>query len=296
VKPLIFCLSANNTMGELLLKTNNYEYGEIEIRDFPDEEKYIRFKQSIKNRDIILLNSLEYPNNKLLTLLLTAETAKTNGARTIGLCAPYLAYMRQDKIFNKGEGITSKYFAKLLSNHFDWLVTVDPHLHRFHQLNEIYSIPNIALHSTDNIARWILNNINDPLIIGPDSESKQWAQELANTTNAPYIVLKKIRHDEHKVEISIPKLSNYLTYTPVIIDDIISTGRTMIETVIQIKKFKIKAPVCIGIHGIFVGNSYDSLLKAGAKEIVTCNTINHKSNKINVANILDSGIQKQLNH
>ncbi|MFZ5932450.1 MAG: hypothetical protein ACOY15_14725 [Pseudomonadota bacterium] len=74
------------------------------------------------------------------------------GARSVGLICPYLAYMRQDTRFKPGEGITSTYFANALGRHFDWLVTVDPHLHRHKSLPEIYTMPAAAAHAGPTIS------------------------------------------------------------------------------------------------------------------------------------------------
>src|SRR3546814_1718571 len=76
------------------------------------------------------LSSLDHPYAKVLPLLFAADTARDLGARRIVLVAPYLAYMRQDIRFHAGEAVTSRTFAAILSRHLDWLVTVDPHLHR----------------------------------------------------------------------------------------------------------------------------------------------------------------------
>jgi hypothetical protein len=84
----------------------------------------------VKDRDIVLVCTLNDPDSKTLALLFAARNAKELGARSVGLVAPYLGYMRQDRRFREGEAITSAHFAALVSSSFDWLVTVDPHLHR----------------------------------------------------------------------------------------------------------------------------------------------------------------------
>ena len=88
-------------------------------------------------------------------LLFAADAARQLGARKVGLVAPYLCYMRQDRSFKPGEAVTSRSFAALLSRACDWLVTVDPHLHRYKSLSEIYAIPARALHAGPAIADWI---------------------------------------------------------------------------------------------------------------------------------------------
>jgi len=139
-----------------------------------------------------------------LPLLFAADTARDLGARRIGLVAPYLAYMRQDIRFHAGEAVTSRTFAAILSRHLDWLVTVDPHLHRYHELSEIYRIPTQVVHAAPFLASWIKRNVARPLIIGPDLESEQWVSQVAADADAPFLVCEKIRSGDRHVTISIP--------------------------------------------------------------------------------------------
>ncbi len=88
------------------------------------------------------------------------------------------------------------------------------------------------------------------------------------------------------MEISVPDVDKYKEATPVLIDDIISTARTMIETVQHLKNAGMKAPICIGIHPVFSGNAYQDLLDTGVEKIVTCNTIPHTSNAIDLSDIM----------
>ena len=85
---------------------------------------------------------------------MASRGSRENGAVQVGLVAPYLPYMRQDKIFSPGEIVSARHFAALLSDHFDWLVTVDPHLHRIANPSDIFSIPAVAVHAATAIARW----------------------------------------------------------------------------------------------------------------------------------------------
>ncbi len=80
------------------------------------------------------------------------------------------------------------------------------------------------------------------------------------------------------------------------VDDIISTARTMIETVQHLKKAGIKPSICIGIHPVFSGNAYKDLLDSGVKKIVTCNTIPHPSNTIDLSNIIAKQVKKLIHH
>lgn len=292
--PIIFSLFDNYSLVTKIVNDLQFEIGDIILRAFPDEETYIKINSDLNDREVIFFTSLDRPNQKILPMLFFAKTAKFLGAKRVGLCAPYLAYMRQDKQFNPGEGITSEYFAELVSRHFDWLVTVDPHLHRRHDLNEIYSIPNTVLHAAAEISKWILAEVQNPILIGPDSESEQWVRDVAQMAKAPYLILQKIRHGDKNVEESLISQKQIADHTPVLIDDIISTGKTMEQTLQQLKQLKVNAPVCIGVHGVFSGDAYQTLQEAGAGRIVTCNTIAHSSNQIDLSSIIINGIKAQL--
>ncbi len=199
--------------------------------------------------------------------------------------------MRQDKRFHQGEAITSKVFAKFLSAQFDWLITIDPHLHRHKSLDEIYTIPYKVLHAADTIADWVQQNVKQPLIIGPDEESEQWVKQVADRANAPYEVLQKQRYGDELVEISLPHTEQYHSHAPVLVDDIISTAATMMETVKHLHNSGMQQVVCIGVHAIFANDAYDHLKGLGVDKIVTCNTIQHTSNEIDISTIITTAIE-----
>jgi len=281
-----FSLPGNEEITKKLAGKMNVEIGKTVVRKFPDGETYVRILSDVKNKQVVLICTLHEPDEKILPIYFLSQTSKLLGAKKVCLVAPYLAYMRQDKIFNSGEGVTAKYFGKLLSKIVDGIITVDPHLHRIKSLSKIYDIPNTTIHVADEISKWIKINIKNPVLIGPDKESKQWVSVVAKNAEAPFIVLKKIRYSDKLVKVSIPELDRYKNATPVLVDDIISTGHTMIETVNHLKKEGMKPVVCIGIHAVFAGNSYKELSDCGVEKIVTCNTITHPSNAIDLTNIL----------
>lgn len=287
---IFFALPGNEKLANSLADKCDAELGVAVIRHFPDHETFIKIDSNVKNRQAFLVCTLNNPDEKLLPLYLLSNTLKESGASSLCLIAPYLAYMRQDKIFHSGEGLTSKYFAKLISSFADSLITIDPHLHRIHNLSEIYTIPTTILHAGELISTWIKENIKRPVLVGPDSESEQWVSIVAKKIGVPYIVLQKIRRNDKEVEVSIPHLDVYKSNTPIVVDDIISTARTMINTVGHIITAGMQKPVCIGVHGIFADNAYEELTLSGIKEIITCNTIDHKSNKIFIDRILADGI------
>lgn len=255
------------------------------LRQFPDGETYIRVLDEVRGRDVAILCQLHQPDCRVLPLLLLADTLHDLGARRVGLIAPYLAYMRQDKRFNDGEGVSSHYFARLISQHMDWMLTVDPHLHRIHQLDEVYGIPARALTAVQPIADWIRENITKPLVIGPDSESEQWAARVAEAAGCPWEVLQKQRFSDRDVQVSLPHVENYLDRTPVLVDDIISTGKTMIQAAKHLTKAGMQGPVCIAVHGIFAQGALKEMQSNGLK-VVTSNSIADATNQIDLAPLL----------
>ena len=292
MKTILFALPGNEELTAKLAKQLQAEKGEAIIRQFPDGETYVQIQSDVKGKRVLLVCTLHQPDNKLLPLYFLSKTAKDLGADCTCLIAPYLAYMRQDKRFHPGEGITSEYFGLLISQFAETLVTIDPHLHRRSSLSEVYQIPCQVEHAANHISAWIKNNIENPVLVGPDSESEQWVSQVAKNAGAPFIVLEKIRYGDKDVEVSVPDVENYKNYTPVLVDDIISTARTMIETVRHLKQAGMKAPVCIGVHAVFSGNAYQELKDTGTANIVTCNTIPHESNAIDISSLLTEGYNK----
>lgn len=286
MRTVLFSLPGNEELTAKLAGHLKAEIGRVTLRNFPDGESYTRIHSDVRNSCVVLVCTLHQPDAKLLPLYFLSQTAKSLGAICTCIVAPYLAYMRQDKIFNQGEGVTSAYFGKLISGFADSLTTVDPHLHRISSLGEVYDIPNKVIHAADSISEWIKVNIKNPILIGPDSESEQWVSEVAKNANAPFTVLQKIRRGDRDVEVSVPDINTFKDATPVLVDDIISTARTMIETAGHLKIAGMKPPVCIGIHAVFSGHADQDLWDAGVERIVTCNTIPHPTNAIDLSEII----------
>src|SRR5439155_1309785 len=146
----------------------------------------------------------------------------------------------------------------------------------------LYTIPTTIARAAPEIARWIATEVTEPVLIGPDAESEQWVAAVAERCGAPFVILEKTRRGDRDVSISAPP-SGWNGHTPVVIDDIISTGKTMIEATRQLRAAGSRAPMCVAIHAVFADNVLDELHEAGAAGLVTCNTIVHASNRICVA-------------
>jgi ribose-phosphate pyrophosphokinase len=284
--PLLFPLPGNERLAAGLAPFLRAEVGALTVRRFPDGESYVRLETAAGGRDVVLVCTLDRPDDKILPLVFVAAAAAELGARRVGLITPYLAYMRQDRRFQEGEGITSAYFARVLSSAVDWIVTVDPHLHRRTTLSEIYSIPTRVVHAAPFVAAWIRAHVERPLLVGPDAESDQWVRAVAEKAEVPHMVLEKVRRGDRDVRVSVPEVERWRDHTPVLIDDIISTARTMIETVAHLRRAGMAPPVCVGVHGIFAEGAEEGLRAAGAARIVTSNTIPHPTNTIDLTPLI----------
>ncbi|TMQ02628.1 MAG: ribose-phosphate diphosphokinase [Deltaproteobacteria bacterium] len=270
---------------------------EPEIRQFPDGELYVRVDPRGGGIDVELGSDVAIVGNlsgdSFLRVAFLAGTVRDLGARRVGLVAPYLAYMRQDSRFRPGEGVTARYFARLVSSTVDWLVTVDPHLRRIDSLAGVYTIPTTVARAAPAIARWIAAEVDQPVLVGPDAESVQWVSAVAERCGAPFLILEKTRLGNRDVSISAPD-GAWNGHTPVVIDDIVSTGRTMIEATRQLRAAGSAPPMCVAIHAVFADALHDALLDAGARGIVTCDTIPHVTNRICVAEPLADAVRERM--
>ena len=263
--------------------------GRLDWRHFPDGESLVAIEQNLRGFDVALVASLRNPDALALPLRFAAATAREFGARSVGLIAPYLAYMRQDKRFNPGEAVSASVFARFLAESFDWLVTADPHLHRNTKLSELFRIPAHAAATASLIADWIRDNVPNAILIGPDRESDQWVSEIAHRAGVAFQILTKIRRGDRHVEVSLPSIDAARSGTPIIVDDIVSSGGTMIETLDHLRQLGLPPAVCIVIHPVFAQDAYAQLLAAGAERIVSTDSIPHPSNTISIAGLLAEG-------
>jgi ribose-phosphate pyrophosphokinase len=293
--PLMLALPEDWRFAERLAACTGVEMGSVTTRDFPDGETYLRLNSAVNGRDVAIVCSLHQPNEKILPLLFLADAARNLDAMRVGLVAPYLSYMRQDTRFRAGEAITSRSFANLISRAHDWLITIDPHLHRIRQLGDIYMVPSLALHAAADLGRWIARSVEHPVVVGPDGESAQWASAVAEAAGAPWTVLSKVRHGDRAVDVDIPDLEPFLGHTPVLVDDIISSGQTMVDVIRKLRQAGTPAPVCVAVHAVLCHGAREALLAAGASIIVTTNTIAHPTNGIDIIPMLAGAVRERFN-
>ena len=265
--------------------------GEAQWHRFPDGESLVRIATPPTGEDACLVCTLADPDPKLLPLLFAAEALRELGAKRVGLVAPYLAYLRQDTRFHPGEAVSARHFGAILARHFDWLVAVDPHLHRLTSLSEVFPQPATAVHAAPALATWIRANVAMPLLIGPDAESAQWVEAVAALTGAPWTHLHKERLGDREVQVSLPDAGRWRGRQAVLVDDIVSTGRTLAAAAGRLKSLGFEAPVCVAVHGLFAGDARAALLAAGIGRIAVTNTVPQPDAVIDVVPLVAEGIR-----
>lgn len=288
---LVLALPGGEPLAAGLASRLRCDCASLQLHQFPDGETGVRIEAPVKGRCVVLAGSLDQPDGKTLPLIFAADAAREMGARQVGLVAPYLAYMRQDKRFKPGEAVTSHSYARLLSASLDFLVTVDPHLHRIHSLGEVYSIRTQVIPAAPLIARWLRSHVEAPWLIGPDQESEQWVAEVAGLAGAPWTVLAKTRRGDREVGVRLVSRERWPERTPVLLDDIISTGHTMLAAARLLQKAGLGAPICLGVHALFDAEAQRQLLEAGVTRVLTCDTITHPSNAIRMAPLLARAVR-----
>ena len=287
--PHIVCLPGTETFAKLL----GFPIVDVTFDTFPDGESYVRCCSDVSGKSVAILAELANPDPQLMRLFLTAKMIKDQGADHVGLIAPYLPYLRQDTEFKTGEAVSALHFGKFLSGLFDWVVTVDPHLHRLKSLSEIFSIPACAVSSSKPISDWISRHIDSPILIGPDSESHQWVEILAKELGGvPYHTFEKTRLDSWSVEVSANGSLNLEGRTPVIVDDIASTGRTLLRLEEYLAPLTPSPIFCCVTHGLFSDPIRIELYEVFNGRLVTTNTITGPEAKIDISKQVHHAILK----
>ncbi|MEM2897350.1 MAG: ribose-phosphate diphosphokinase [Candidatus Bathyarchaeia archaeon] len=258
----------------------------VEIKKFPDGERYIRIMDDVYGKEAIVIQSMYHnPDEYLFEYLLLVDTLKDLRAKRVISIIPYFAYARQDERFNPGEAISLLSVAKLIESvGTDEVYTIDMHLHRFSEISRLFKIPSFNLSAFPALAEYIQKNLelDNPVVIGPDEEAGQWAKTIAEKLKIEYSVLEKQRLGPDKVEIK-PKTLDVEGKDVIIVDDIISTGGTIVEAIRAVKKEGTHKIVVACTHPILVGDALLKIYEAGADIVIGTDTVPSQISYVSVA-------------
>lgn len=257
---------------------------------FPDGELKLTLPPRLP-RAVAILRSLHQPNEKLIELWLAARTARTLGAVTVTLVAPYLAYMRQDRAFAPGEAVSQRHIGALLATAFDEVITVDPHLHRVSSLAEVLpETAAVTLSAAPAIGRFLRRRAAGALLVGPDEESRQWVRSAADAAGLEWAVARKVRRGDRRVAVAMPDV-NVRDRHVVLVDDMISTGRTLVEAARTLTKAGAARVDVAATHALFSEDAGRALQAAGVGSIWTTDSVRHPTNAIRLAGLLADALR-----
>ncbi len=248
---------------------------------FPDGEMRLRLPAELPER-VVLWRGLQQPNEKLVELLLTAQTARRLGAKHVSLVAPYMAYMRQDIEFNPGEAISQRIVGGFLAGLFDAIITVDPHLHRVATLHEAMPVNDaIALSGAPLLADHIATQRQNPLLMGPDEEALQWVALAAKRHGWDHAVCRKTRHGDREVDIELPELP-VAGRAVVLMDDVASSGHTLARAAVKLRAAGARSVDVAVTHALFASGAVQLVRSSGVGEIWSTDCISHPSNAVSI--------------
>ncbi len=276
--------SASPSLAKRLAKSAQAELLRPIVQRFPDGEIYVRLQADLEGKEVAVVQSLSPPqNDHLMELLLLLDLVRDLKAKKILAIVPYLAYARQDRRFQEGEALSVKSVADLLSRRIHKLLTVDAHsqlaLSYFScEIEEVRALPYLGKKMLDL-------NLRDPLFLAPDEGSAKRVEEAAREAGADFDFLEKERISPTEVRIK-PRELKTSGRDVVIMDDIISTGGTVLEACKCIRGAR-RIWVCC-VHGLFVGDSVEKLRKAGVERIVSSDSVETSYSQISLAPLISA--------
>jgi len=257
----------------------------VDVHRFPDGESRVTVPAKL-DEDVIVYRSLDDPNAKLVELMLCAAAAREHGARRLTLVAPYLCYMRQDVAFAPGQAVSQRIVGAFLARHFESVVTVDPHLHRTHDLADVVPAAHaIALSAAVPMGRFLARHAAGSTVVGPDVESEQWVSTIAAAAGLDSLVASKKRRGDRDVDVRLPS-GNLRGRHVVLVDDVVSTGQTLAAAARAVHVAGASTVDVLVTHALLVADAFEQLRRVGVGEVWSTDSIPHFSNRVALAELL----------
>jgi ribose-phosphate pyrophosphokinase len=270
-------------------------FHEIAVHEFPDGE--IRVTAGTAGLTTIIYASLDRPNEKLIALTFAAEALRRGGAKRLVLLAPYLCYMRQDTAFHEGEATSQRVIGALIAGCVDRVVTVDAHLHRTANIGTVF--PEIAsdnLSAMPAIAVALRKTGLDPatVVVGPDAESQPWVSDLAGQLGLSHTVAQKTRLGDRSVEIGFRDTSRIAGHPALIVDDIVSSGGTIIACAKALNSAGATTIDVVVTHALFPEELCREMTLSGIRSIRSTHSVPHSTNAIPLDSLFVDALQSEI--
>ncbi|OAB26982.1 ribose-phosphate pyrophosphokinase [Paenibacillus macquariensis subsp. defensor] len=271
-KMRIFTGSSNPKLAEDICSKLGEQLGDVTLSRFKSGEIYVNYEESIRNCDVFIVQSLSHPINEMFVeLLVMIDAAKRASARTVNIIIPYYGYARQERKSAPREPISAKMVADVLTTvGANRVITMDLHAPA---IQGFFNIPVDHLTALDLISEYLRSkNISNPVIVSPDAGRASMAEKLANHLDSPFAIMIKKR-PSHNESVITHVIGDVEGRTPIIIEDIIDTGTTIINVVEGLKERGAKDVYVCATHGLFSGSALERLNHPNIKEVVITDSI-----------------------
>ena len=294
---LIFSGRANVELSEDICKYMGIKLGRTVIKDFSDEEIYVRIEENVRGGDVFIIQPTCYPGNKnLMELLIMIDALKRASARRITSVIPYYGYARQDRKSEPRVPITSKLVADLLvTAGTDRVLTVDLHAG---QIQGFFNIPVDHLFSMNVFIPYLQSlALKDMIVISPDAGGVERARAFAKRLGVSLAIIDKRREAANEAK-AMNIIGDVVDKVCFVVDDMIDTAGTLVEGTAALMEAGAREVHACCTHAVLSGPAMERISKSKIKSIVTTNTIpmrddikNHQKIKIlSVAPLLGEAI------
>lgn len=268
----IFSGSSNPKLAADIAERLGVELGQIKLTRFMSGEIYVHYEESIRNCDVFLVQSLSHPINEMFVeLLVMIDAAKRASARTVNIIVPYYGYARQERKSAPREPISAKMVADVLTTAgATRVITIDLHAPA---IQGFFNIPVDHLTALDLISGHLkAKAMSDLVIVSPDAGRASMAEKLANKLDSPFAIMIKKR-PAHNESVITHVIGDVEGRTPIIIEDLIDTGTTIVNVVEGLKERGAKDSIVCATHGLFSGPALQRLDHPSIQEVVTTDSI-----------------------
>jgi ribose-phosphate pyrophosphokinase len=268
-------------------------FGKVPVvsRVFPDGELYVRLESSVRDEHVAIVHTTSKPqDSNLMQLAFMANAAKRNGAKKVTAIVPYLAYARQDKIFLEGENISIETIAVMLkAAGIDQLITVNIHAET---ALANFPFPAKTLTAIPLLAEYFVKKgFKKAFALAPDKGAMYIAQQAQQILVGEAGSLEKHR-DRHTGETTQTAAHlNIKGKAVIILDDIISTGGTIVGAAKILREKGATRIYAACVHGLLVGDAEKRILDSGVEEIVATDSIPSKNSKVTLAPLLSEALK-----
>ena len=277
--------SASTDLAKELATAMDCQYISPATIRFPDGECYTRINVEKLDDDVAIVQNT-FPDGNLVEMLLLQDAARRLGAKSITLVIPYFGYARQDRVFKPGEPESAKIMCKILDMNCDRVITVD--IHKESVLDN-FSCPHKDLKAAKCIADYFAGKGID-IVMSPDIGAAGRAKEVGGYMKLPSDHLNKTRLSGTEVKIE-PATADIKGKKVLIVDDMISTGGTIIAASAALREAGAEAVYVACTHGLFVNNALERFTGSSVESVLSCNTLNSAVSHISVAGIVADALK-----